>query len=81
MVPAIQKMLPKVDSILGSVNSLLADPALRTSLHNVEGITTNLTTTSRELNQLLAQANGALPTVGREGWPSDGQCQRRNAQC
>ena len=68
MVPAIQKMLPKVDSILGSVNSLLADPALRTSLHNVEDITTNLTTTSRELNQLLAQANGALPTVvGKAG--------------
>ena len=50
------------------MNSLLADPALRTSLHNVEGITTNLTTTSRELNQLLAQANGALPTVvGKAG--------------
>lgn len=63
MVPSFQKMLPKVDSILGSVNALLADPALKSSLHNIDKITTDLTTSTRELNTLLAQVNGSLPPV------------------
>lgn len=63
MVPAIQKMLPKLDSILGSVNALLADPALAASLHNVQTITADLTTSTRELNKLLAQVNKELPTL------------------
>ena len=63
MVPSIQKMLPKLDSILGSVNTLLADPALQSSVHNVDKITANLTTSTRELNTLLAQVNGSLPVM------------------
>ena len=39
MIPTIQQMLPKLDSILASVNTLLADPAIASSLHNVEQIT------------------------------------------
>ena len=61
MVPEIQKMLPKLDSILTSVNALLADPALRRSLHNVEQITSDLTVTSRQLNTLMGQVNGKVP--------------------
>ena len=63
MVPSIQKMLPKLDSILVSVNSLLADPAVRSSIHNVNQITANLTTSTREVNQLLAQMNHSLPAL------------------
>lgn len=36
LVPVVEKMLPKLDSILTSVNALLADPALAASLHNVK---------------------------------------------
>ena len=39
MIPTIQQMLPKLDSILASVNTLLADPAIASSLHNVDQIT------------------------------------------
>ena len=63
MIPAIEKMLPKLDSILASVNMLLADPALAQSLHNVQTITDNLTTSSAELNTLMKQLNRGVPTM------------------
>ena len=61
LVPVVEKMLPKLDSILTSVNALLADPALAASLHNVETITTNLTVSTRELNTLMAGLNKQVP--------------------
>lgn len=61
LIPVVQNMLPKLDSILTSVNTLLADPALKNSLHNVETITTNLTVSSRELNQMLGTLNQRVP--------------------
>ena len=63
MVPTIEKMLPKLDSILTSVNTLLADPAMAQSLHNVQTITDNLTTSSAELNTLMKQINRNVPTM------------------
>lgn len=61
LVPVVEKMLPKLDSILTSVNALLADPALAASLHNVETITSNLTVSTRELNTLMAGLNKEVP--------------------
>ena len=61
LVPVVEKMLPKLDSILTSVNALLADPALAASLHNVETITSNLTVSTRELNTLRAGLNKQVP--------------------
>ena len=63
MVPTIEKMLPKLDSILGSLNALLADPALAQSLHNVQTITGNLTTSTAELNKLMASLNKGVPVM------------------
>ena len=61
LVPVVEKMLPKLDSILTSVNALLADPAMAASLHNVETITSNLTVSTRELNTLMAGLNKQVP--------------------
>lgn len=61
LVPVVEKMLPKLDSILTSVNALLAEPALAASLHNVETITSNLTVSTRELNTLMAGLNKQVP--------------------
>lgn len=61
LIPVVEKMLPKLDSILTSVNALLADPALAASLHNVETITSNLTISTRELNTLMAGLNKQVP--------------------
>lgn len=63
MIPAVEAMLPKLDSILASVNALLADPALAQTLHNVETVTQNLTTSSAELNKLMATMNHGVPTM------------------
>ena len=63
MIPAVEAMLPKLDSILASVNALLADPALAQTLHNVETVTQNLTTSSAELNKLMTTMNHGVPTM------------------
>lgn len=61
MIPEIEKMLPKLDSIMSTLNSLLADPALRNSLHNMESVTGNLATTTDQANKLLAELNSRMP--------------------
>ena len=61
MLPQFEKMLPKVDSILASVNMLLMNPAIANSLHNVDQITAHLVTTTNELNRLTASLNQQVP--------------------
>ncbi|MFW9606897.1 MAG: MlaD family protein [Prevotella sp.] len=63
LVPTVEKMLPKIDSILTRVNTLLGDPAIANSLHNIEGITTNLNTTSQQLNILATGLNKSVPVL------------------
>jgi phospholipid/cholesterol/gamma-HCH transport system substrate-binding protein len=63
MVPQIERMLPKLDSILASVNALLADPAISNSLHNIDQITSNLTTTTQELHRLTGSLNTQVPSL------------------
>lgn len=61
LIPVVQDMLPKLDSILASVNLLLQDPAIVNSLHNVETVTGNLTVSTRRLNTLLGTLNSRMP--------------------
>lgn len=63
MIPALENMLPKLDSIMASLNMLLADPALRNTLHNVEGMTSSLNATSAELRTLSSQLNKEMPAM------------------
>ena len=63
MVPAIEAMMPKLDSILTSLNVLLADPALRNTLHHVEGVTANLDQTSANLRTLSASLGHDVPSM------------------
>ena len=76
MLPQIQQMLPKLDSILASVNALLADPTLSRSLHNIEGITANLTTTTNELHSLSVSLNRQVPGIMAK---ADGTLENTNA--
>lgn len=61
MIPTIQKMLPKLDSIMASINVLLADPAIAQSLHNVKTITSDLTVSTKQLNVLMTTLNHRVP--------------------
>ena len=63
MMPAIEAIVPKLDSIMTSLNILLADPALRNTLHNVEGMTGNLNATSQNLRDLSASLNRDVPNM------------------
>lgn len=63
MVPAIEAMMPKLDSILTNLNILLADPALANTLHNVEGMTANLNQTSADLRLLSASLGRNVPSM------------------
>ena len=53
MIPVFEKMMPKLDSILTSLNTLLADPSLAATLHNVNDISANLKQTTTQINSIL----------------------------
>ncbi len=63
MLPAIEAMMPKLDSILTGLNVLLNDPALANTLHNVEGMTANLQQTSTDLHRLSASLGRDVPRM------------------
>jgi phospholipid/cholesterol/gamma-HCH transport system substrate-binding protein len=53
VLPALEGLLPKIDSILIGLQTLVNHPALSQSLDHIERTTDNLETSSRQLNQLL----------------------------
>lgn len=53
LLPQLQRMMPKMDSILGSLNKLLADPALANTLHNAEQLTASLSAASLQLDKMM----------------------------
>ena len=60
LMPQIGAMLPKLDSIMTSLNKLLGDEALVNTLHNIESLTATLNHTSRKLNTFI---NDSLPAI------------------
>ncbi len=54
ILPSVEAMLPKIDSILGGLQTLINHPALEQSLDHVEKTTANLETSTRQLNRMLA---------------------------
>ena len=69
-MPTINKMIPKIDSILTSLNTLLANPALNRSVNNAEKITDELAVATARLNSLLAndipQITGSVANIGND---------------
>lgn len=63
MVPQVQAMMPKLDSILTSLNTILGDPAIQNVLHNADKISADLTVTTAQLNKLMAEMNGKVPSL------------------
>ncbi len=61
MIPTVERMLPKLDSIMAGLNMLLYDKALLNSIHNVDQITSELMVTTRETNRLMAGLNRNVP--------------------
>lgn len=61
MMPALVSILPKVDSIVGSVNQILANPAIAASVTRCDAITRELAASSAQLTGLMASLNKAIP--------------------
>lgn len=65
VLPSVSAMVPKIDSLLVSVNNLVSDPALAVSIKNIETLTANLSATSQSLNSLMKyQVPGILNNAG-----------------
>lgn len=54
LLPQMEKMMPKLDSILSSLNKILADPAIGNTLKNAEQLTASLNQTSNHLQRLMS---------------------------
>ena len=65
MIPTVNQILPKIDSIVTSLNILLSNPAIANSLQNVETVTTDLTVTTKKLNNLLSGLESSVPGMTR----------------
>lgn len=62
-LPQVVSLLPKLDSILMSVQVLVSNPALTSSLENMDAITGSLKQSSVQLNQLMSVLNKDVPTI------------------
>lgn len=59
MMPSIEGIFPKIDTLLTNLNAITADPALTASVKRLDDITGNLELTTRRLSALMA----SLPAV------------------
>lgn len=53
LIPSVNSIMPKIDSLLLSINRLVSDPALTASIQNLETITKNVSMATGSLNVLM----------------------------
>lgn len=63
LLPAVGAIVPKVDSLLTSVNRLVGDSALLRSVRRLDAITANLQATTQHLNRTVAALPATMQTV------------------
>ena len=63
MMPVLADMLPKIDSVLVSLNKMLTNPAIGNTMSNVEKLTAQLNSTSAELDKLI---KGDITAAGKK---------------
>ncbi len=55
LMPSVAKIFPKIDTLLTSINTVVADPALRTAVQRLDGLTADLQRTTQNLAKMSAQ--------------------------
>lgn len=60
ILPQVEVMLPKIDSILTGLQTLINDPSLKEALSHINSTTSGLEASSRQLNRLL---NNDVPVI------------------
>ena len=63
ILPAVETMMPKIDSLLSNVNRLVGDPALLASVQRLDGITGNLYNATSSLNSTMGGLNRSVPGI------------------
>ncbi len=63
MLPQIQQLLPKIDSILTGIQTLVNSPALTQSLSDVNEITGDLAKSTKQLNSMMGALNKEVPVI------------------
>lgn len=56
VMPTVNQILPRIDSLIYNLNLVVSDPAIRTSIQRLDGIT----------GDILSVTNGLKATVGRD---------------
>lgn len=54
VLPAVGKMVPKIDSLLTAVTALVTDPAMTNSVKRLDNIMANIETSTRQLSAVMA---------------------------
>ncbi|MCH5247207.1 MAG: MCE family protein [Muribaculaceae bacterium] len=63
LLPTVENIMPKVDSLLTSLNRIAADPALMASVKRLDAITSNLESTMRSINASVAKLPSTMNNV------------------
>ena len=61
LMPNIGSILHQLDSIMGSINAVVSDPALTSSVKALDGVMADLIATTANLNKVMAQ----MPSVAK----------------
>lgn len=61
LMPNIGSILHQLDSIMGSINAVVSDPALTSSVKALDGVMADLKATTANLNKVMAQ----MPSVAK----------------
>ncbi|MDR2955512.1 MAG: MlaD family protein [Prevotella sp.] len=63
IVPQVEQLIPKIDSILTGLQAIVTHPALDQSLNNISQVTTELTKSSKQLTALMNNLNKDIPAI------------------
>ena len=63
VLPRVNGMLPKVDSIMNNINGITGDPALAAAIYRLDGITRQLQASASQLTTLMTNLNRSVPGV------------------
>lgn len=63
VMPTVNTILPRIDSLIMNLNTLVSDPALSQSIQRLDGITSNVYNASTSLNTTMYSIQGNVPTV------------------
>lgn len=55
LLPSVESFLPKIDTLLTSINRIVDDPALLTAVRRIDDITVNLEATTRQLKAVMSK--------------------------